>query len=239
MAPSESSASPEPRCEPSPNVCAICGGDRCPWCRGVGAEHDSRRYDAPPSAPGGSGTLAPARSRQTIAAHSSSSRHSDGAAPTERPPWPFHIEDAVRAVHYGVEGRDCPYDHPERCPYERDADRYIEAHLAWLSAQGYLVHKSSPAIPEGRWVYLHLPDGTPTASDVPDDRAVLESRVRALLVEQIAAAIEALPPQCGRHERNDDKDCDACILVRAVRTDREGTARVVRSFATPGDDHED
>lgn len=176
-APSESSASLEPRCDHGSNWESplIRGECRHPEC-----------FRRPPSAPGGS------------------SRHSDGAAPA-------FVEALFKALHVAEEetGSEVVTEALALLPFALEAAAE-QPMIERLRALGYLVHKpdlSSPAI--------------------PDDRAVLEVRVRALLIEQIAAHVEALAAdQCS----NDfDPECPHCwAFAQAISA--------VRSFATPGDD---
>ncbi|MFB6809444.1 hypothetical protein [Streptomyces sp. NPDC056387] len=51
----------------------------------------------------------------------------------ERPPvpWPFSLNDPVRAVHFALEP-DCPYSNPAACPYETTVTAALAAYKAWV-----------------------------------------------------------------------------------------------------------
>lgn len=59
-------------------------------------------------------------------------------------PWPFHISDPVLAVHYAVEGRDCPWNRPESCPRHAEASQMIEAYQTWLAAHHPAARGATP-----------------------------------------------------------------------------------------------
>lgn len=48
-------------------------------------------------------------------------------------PWPFTLEDPVRAVHFAIE-RDCPWPDPAVCGYEATARKVIAAYKTWSAA---------------------------------------------------------------------------------------------------------
>ncbi|MFD5509147.1 hypothetical protein ACFWIB_15400 [Streptomyces sp. NPDC127051] len=53
----------------------------------------------------------------------------------ERPPapWPYSLNDPVRAVHFALEP-DCPYSNPATCPYELRAANAVRAYKTWAAA---------------------------------------------------------------------------------------------------------
>ncbi|MEV7674978.1 hypothetical protein [Streptomyces sp. NPDC088752] len=56
--------------------------------------------------------------------------------PTDsQPEWPYHITDPVLAVHYAVEGPDCPWNRPESCSYHESARKVISAYDTWRATR--------------------------------------------------------------------------------------------------------
>lgn len=47
-------------------------------------------------------------------------------------PWPFNIEDPVKAVHFASE-RDCPYSNIENCPRQHNARELLQRYEEWKS----------------------------------------------------------------------------------------------------------
>lgn len=45
-------------------------------------------------------------------------------------PWPFNIDDPVKAVHFASE-RECPYSNVENCPRHHTAREFIQMYEEW------------------------------------------------------------------------------------------------------------
>lgn len=76
--------------------------------------------------------------------------------------WPFNLDDPTRAVHFALEP-NCPYDRPERCPREAEAQQTIGAYLTWLSAHtAEPARESGPVAPHGPHSHPDSPEGPAT-----------------------------------------------------------------------------
>lgn len=45
-------------------------------------------------------------------------------------PWPYNIEDPVKAVHFASE-RECPYSNVENCPRQHNAREFLQKYEEW------------------------------------------------------------------------------------------------------------
>lgn len=45
-------------------------------------------------------------------------------------PWPFNIEDPVKAIHFASE-RECPYSNVENCPRQHNAREFLQKYEEW------------------------------------------------------------------------------------------------------------
>ncbi|MCP9209529.1 hypothetical protein [Streptomyces cucumeris] len=122
-------------------------------------------------------------------------------------PWPFHIDDPVRAVHYALE-RECPWGRPESCPREHEALHAVNAYRTWLAVhspaeQGDALREQYAAALDRVRIW-HGDDGAWGFAETPAlTEAVLAVRDRRM--EQLVAGRETWRAKAEEIERDRDR----------------------------------